>query len=91
LDDDGFAENCNSGHIAVLKENKILGLFSWDSSLELIPKSWTTLPAFHWLLIQPQRTNGLEDMEFCASAKLLRTELNSTTVGRNKIPKIKQN
>jgi hypothetical protein len=29
-------------------------------------------------------------MEFCASAKLLKTELDSTTIGRNKIPKIKQ-
>jgi hypothetical protein len=40
--------------------------------------------------MQPQRTNGLEDTEFCASAKLLKTELDSTTVGRNKILKIKQ-
>jgi hypothetical protein len=32
----------------------------------------------------------LEDTEFCASVKLLKTELDSTTVGRNEIPKIKQ-
>jgi hypothetical protein len=48
-------------------------------------------PAFHWLLIQAQWTNGLEDTKFCATAKLLKTELDSTTVGRNKILKIKQN
>jgi hypothetical protein len=90
LHDGGFAENSNSGQIAVLKENQILGLFGWDSTPELNTKSWTTLPAFLWLLIQPQRTNGLEDTEFCASAKLLKTELDRTTVGRNKILKIKQ-
>jgi hypothetical protein len=33
LHDDGFAENCSSGQIAVLK--KILGLFWWDSFSEL--------------------------------------------------------
>jgi hypothetical protein len=89
--DDGFAENCNSGQIAVLKENfKFWGCSGGIPPLSWIPKSWTTLLAFRWLLIQPQRTNGLEDTEFCASAKQLKTELDSTTVGRNKIPKIKQ-
>jgi hypothetical protein len=38
LYDDGFAENYNSGQIAVLKENSILGLFRWDSSPELNTK-----------------------------------------------------
>jgi hypothetical protein len=56
-----------------------------------IPKSWTTFPALHRLLIQPQRTNSLEDTEFCTSAKLLKTELDSTKVRRNKILKLKAN
>jgi hypothetical protein len=91
LHDEGFAENCISGHTAVMREKLNLGLLGWDSSPELIPKSWITLPAFHQLLIQPHWTNGLEDTEFCASVKLLKTELDSTTVGRNKIPKARQN
>jgi hypothetical protein len=72
------------------KKTKLWGCSGGILPLSWIPKSWTTLPDFHWLLIQPQRTKGLEDTEFCASAKLLKTELDNTTVGRNKIPKIKQ-
>jgi hypothetical protein len=72
------------------KKTKFWGCSVGILPLGWIPKSWTTLPAFRWLLIQPQRTNSLEDTEFCASAKLLKIDLDSTTVGRNKIPKIKQ-
>ena len=72
------------------KKTKFWGCSGGILPLGWIPKSWTTLPDFLWLLIQPQRTNGLEDTEFCASVKLLKTELDSTTVGRNKIPDIKQ-
>jgi hypothetical protein len=39
-----------------------------------------TYTAFHRLLIHPQRTNGLEDTEFCASVKLLKTELDRMIV-----------
>jgi hypothetical protein len=46
LHDDGFAENCNSGQIAVLKENKILGLFKWDSSRKLNTKKLENSPRF---------------------------------------------
>jgi hypothetical protein len=46
LHDDGFAENCNSGQIAVLKENQILGLFGWDSSPELNTKKLDNSPSF---------------------------------------------
>jgi hypothetical protein len=46
LHDDGFAENCNSGQIAVLKENQILGLFGWDSSPELNTKKLHNNPSF---------------------------------------------
>jgi hypothetical protein len=46
LHDDGFAENCNSGQIAVLKEKSILGLFRWDSSLELNTKKLENSPSF---------------------------------------------
>jgi hypothetical protein len=46
-----------------------------------------TLPAFHRLLKQPHQTNGLEDTEFCASAKQLKTKT-TQQFGRNKIPKI---
>jgi hypothetical protein len=48
-------------------------------------------PRFPSVTYTAQRTNGLEDTEFCASAKLLKTELHSTSVGRNKIPKLSQN
>jgi hypothetical protein len=37
-----------------------------------IPKSWTTLPAFHRLLIQPDPSNGLDVTEFCTSIKLMK-------------------
>jgi hypothetical protein len=80
LHDDGFAENCKSGQTAVTRELKSGAVQVEFFPLSWIPKGWTTLPAFHQLLIQPQWTNGLEDMKFCASAKLLKTELNSTTV-----------
>jgi hypothetical protein len=43
-------------------------------------KKLKTLTAFHWLLIQPHQTNGLDVTEFYASAKLLKTELDSMTV-----------
>jgi hypothetical protein len=46
LHDDGFAENCISGQIAVLKENQILGLFGWDSSPELNTKKLDNSPSF---------------------------------------------
>jgi hypothetical protein len=46
LHDDGFAENCNSGQIAVLKENSILGLFGWNSSPELDTKTLDNSPTF---------------------------------------------
>jgi hypothetical protein len=72
------------------KKNKFWGCSGGILPLSWIPKRWTTLPAFHWLLIQPQRTNSLEDMEFYASAKLLKTELDNTTLGRNKILTTKQ-
>jgi hypothetical protein len=44
----------------------------WGCSGGILPRSWilkscTTFPSFDWLLIQPQRTNGLEETEFCAS------------------------
>jgi hypothetical protein len=55
-----------------------------------MPKSWKTLPDFHRLLIEPQGTNGLDVTEFCASATLLKTEQDSTTMRRNKIPKVRR-
>jgi hypothetical protein len=73
------------------KKNKFWGCLVGILPFSWIPKSWTTLLAFHRLLKQPHWTNGLEDMEFCASAKLLKTELDSTTVGINKIPKTRWN
>jgi hypothetical protein len=85
LPDDGVAENCNTGQIAVLRENKFWGCSDWILPLSWTPKSWTTLRAFHWLLVHPYRTNGLEVIEFCASVKLLKSVLHSTTVGGNKI------
>jgi hypothetical protein len=48
-----------------------MGFFPWVE----YQKNWITLPAFHWLLIQPHQTTGLEDTEFCVLAKLLKTEL----------------
>jgi hypothetical protein len=38
LHDDEFAENCNSGPTAVMRENLNLGLLSWHSFLELNTK-----------------------------------------------------
>jgi hypothetical protein len=35
---DGFAKNCNFGQTTVMREKLNLGLFSWDSSLELDTK-----------------------------------------------------
>jgi hypothetical protein len=91
LHGDGFAENCYSGQPAATSEKINLGLFRWDSSPELNnKKSWKTLSAFHLLLIQPYWTIGLEVTEFCTSAKLLKTEVDNTAVGRNKILKLRQ-
>jgi hypothetical protein len=58
-----------------------LGLFRWDPSPELNTKNLENLLAFHRLLIQPHRTNGLEVTEFCASAKLLKTVLDRIAAG----------
>jgi hypothetical protein len=66
------------------KKNKFWGRLVGILPLSWIPKSWKTFPAFHQLLKQPHETNGLEDTEFYASAKLLKTELDSTTVGSTK-------
>jgi hypothetical protein len=38
LHDDGFAENCNFGQTAVMREKLNLGLFGWDSSPEMNTK-----------------------------------------------------
>jgi hypothetical protein len=38
LHSDGFAENCNSGQTAAMREKLNLGMFRWDSSLELNTK-----------------------------------------------------
>jgi hypothetical protein len=54
------------------KKNKTWGISVRILPLSWIPKSWTTLQAFHRLLIQPHRSNGLDVTEFCASAKLLK-------------------
>jgi hypothetical protein len=35
---DGLAKNCNFGQTAVMREKLNLGLFRWDSSLELDTK-----------------------------------------------------
>jgi hypothetical protein len=63
LKDDGAAENFISVQIAVSKEKSILGLFGWDSSLEMNTKNLDNSP-IHQLHIQPHPTNGLEDTEF---------------------------
>jgi hypothetical protein len=46
LHGDGFAENCNSGHTAVAREKLNLGLFVWDSFLELNTKKLENSPRF---------------------------------------------
>jgi hypothetical protein len=78
------------GRLQPPRKIKIWGCMAGILPLSWIPKSCTTLPAFHRLHIQPHWTNGLEDTKFCASAKLLKTELDSTTVERNKIPKARR-
>jgi hypothetical protein len=72
------AETAFLGRLQPPRTIKIWGCSVGIIPLSWIPKHWTTIPAFHWLLIEPQRPNGLEVMEFCASAKLLKTELDST-------------
>jgi hypothetical protein len=84
------AETAFLGRLQPPRKIKIWGCSGGIILLSWIPKSWKTLPSFHRLLIQPHRTNGLDVTEFCASAKLLKTELDSITVGRNKIPKAKR-
>jgi hypothetical protein len=74
------AETAFLGRLQAPKKIKIWGCLGGILPLSWIPKSWKTLPDFHRLLIQPQQTNGLEDTEFCASSKLLKTELDHTTV-----------
>jgi hypothetical protein len=66
------------------KKNKFWSYSGGILLLSWIPKSWKTLSSFHRLLIQPHRTNGLEVMKFCAPVKLLKTELDSTTIGSTK-------
>jgi hypothetical protein len=44
--DDRAAENCNTGQIAMLKENCILGLFGWDSFPELNTKKLDNSSSF---------------------------------------------
>jgi hypothetical protein len=77
------------GRLQVRRTIKFWGCSDGIPPLSSIQKSWTTFPALHRLHEQPQRTNGLEDKEICALVKLLKTELDSTTVGRNKIPKLR--
>jgi hypothetical protein len=68
LQDGGVTENCISGQIAASKGKQILGLFGWDLlALDLNTKKVGNSPAFHWLLIHPHPTNGLEVTEFCTS------------------------
>jgi hypothetical protein len=55
------------------KKNKIWGYSGWILPLRWILKCWQTLPAFHWLLIQPYPTNGLDVMEFGVSTPLLKS------------------
>jgi hypothetical protein len=44
LKDDGAAENFISVQIAASKVKSILGLFGWDSSLEMNPKNLDNSP-----------------------------------------------
>jgi hypothetical protein len=74
------AETAFLGRLHPPSEIKIWGCLGGILPLSWIQKSWKTLSTFNWLLIEPQQTNGLEVTEFCASAKLLKTELDSTTV-----------
>jgi hypothetical protein len=46
LHGDGFAKNCNSGQTAVTREKLNLGLFRWDSSLELNTEKLQNSPSF---------------------------------------------
>jgi hypothetical protein len=87
---DGLLKTIILDRLSWWRKNKFLGCSGGIILLSWIPKRWRTLPAFHQLYIQTHRTNSLQDMEFCASAKLLKTELNSTTVERNKILKLRQ-
>jgi hypothetical protein len=70
------------------EKNKFWGCSGGILPLSCISKNWTTLPAFHRLLIQPHRTNGLDVAKFCASATLLKTVPGSTTVGRTKFRRL---
>jgi hypothetical protein len=74
------AETAFLGRLQPPRKIKIWGCSGGIIRLSWIPKSWKTLPNFHRLLIEPQQTNGLDVTEFCASATLLKTELDSTTV-----------
>jgi hypothetical protein len=62
-----------------------LGLFYVKFEMGLNTKSKRTLPYFHWLLIHPHRTNGLEVTEFCATIKLLKLFLDRTVAERSSI------
>jgi hypothetical protein len=46
LHGDGFAENCNSGQAAVMREKLNMGLFGWDFSLEMYTKKLDNSPSF---------------------------------------------
>jgi hypothetical protein len=46
LHGDGFAENCNFGQTAAMREQLNLGLFGWDSSPELNTKKLENSPSF---------------------------------------------
>jgi hypothetical protein len=61
------------------KKNKIRDCSDRILPLNLVPKRWETLPDFHWLLIHPCPSNGLEVMEICALTKLLKSVWDRTT------------
>jgi hypothetical protein len=60
------------GRLQVRRKIKFWGCSAAIFPLSWISKSWTTLPASHWLPIQPDPSNGLELTEFCTTMKLLK-------------------
>jgi hypothetical protein len=82
LHDDGFAENCNSGQTAETREKLNLGLFGWDSSPELNMKKLDNSPVFPLVTYTASTDQRFRRYGILCISKLLKTVLDSTTVGK---------
>jgi hypothetical protein len=81
---DGFAENCNSGQSAAMREKLNLRLFDCDSSPKLKTKKLDNAPSFLSVTYIASSDQWFRRYRILRNDNTAGTELDSTTVGRTK-------